>query len=59
MSLGLSKPLLDALAAKDYSHATPIQRFIWSQNSVGKALSSVPMPDYSDLVQPERGQPVT
>ncbi len=25
MSLGLSKPLLDALAAKDYSHATPIQ----------------------------------
>jgi ATP-dependent RNA helicase RhlE len=24
-SLGLSKPLLDALAAKDYSHATPIQ----------------------------------
>lgn len=26
MSLGLSKPLLDALAAKDYSQATPIQR---------------------------------
>src|SRR5438445_8426642 len=26
MSLGLSKPLLDALAAKDYSLATPIQR---------------------------------
>ena len=26
MSLGLSKPLLDALAAKDYSEATPIQR---------------------------------
>src|SRR5690242_12184817 len=25
MSLGLSKPLLDALAAKDYSRATPIQ----------------------------------
>ena len=25
MSLGLSKPLLDALAAKDYSQATPIQ----------------------------------
>jgi ATP-dependent RNA helicase RhlE len=25
MSLGLSKPLLDALAAKDYSKATPIQ----------------------------------
>jgi len=25
-SLGLSKPLLDALAAKDYSQATPIQR---------------------------------
>jgi ATP-dependent RNA helicase RhlE len=26
VSLGLSKPLLDALAAKDYSQATPIQR---------------------------------
>ena len=26
MSLGLSKPLLDELAAKDYSLATPIQR---------------------------------
>ena len=26
MSLGLSKPLLDALAAKDYSQPTPIQR---------------------------------
>lgn len=26
MSLGLSKPLLDALAAKDYRQATPIQR---------------------------------
>jgi ATP-dependent RNA helicase RhlE len=26
MSLGLSKPLLDALAAKDYLQATPIQR---------------------------------
>ena len=26
MSLGLSKPLLDALAAKDYSQATPIQQ---------------------------------
>jgi ATP-dependent RNA helicase RhlE len=26
MSLGLSKPLLDALAAKDYSQATPIQK---------------------------------
>src|SRR5947209_8585785 len=26
MSLGLSKPLLDALAAKDYTQATPIQR---------------------------------
>ena len=38
---------------------TSVQRFMWSQNSVGKALSSVPMPDYSDLVQPERGQPVT
>ena len=25
MSLGLSKPLLDALAAKNYSQATPIQ----------------------------------
>ena len=25
ISLGLSKPLLDALAAKDYSQATPIQ----------------------------------
>ena len=25
MNLGLSKPLLDALAAKDYSQATPIQ----------------------------------
>ena len=24
-TLGLSKPLLDALAAKDYSQATPIQ----------------------------------
>ena len=25
MNLGLSKPLLDALAAKDYTQATPIQ----------------------------------
>jgi ATP-dependent RNA helicase RhlE len=25
-SLGLSKPLLDALAAKNYAEATPIQR---------------------------------
>ena len=26
MSLGLSKPLLDALAARNYAEATPIQR---------------------------------
>jgi len=38
---------------------TAVQRFIWSQNAVGKALSSVPLPDYSDLVQPQSGQPVT
>jgi 2-polyprenyl-6-methoxyphenol hydroxylase-like FAD-dependent oxidoreductase len=30
---------------------TPVQRFIWSQNAVGKALSSVQLPDYSDLTR--------
>jgi 2-polyprenyl-6-methoxyphenol hydroxylase-like FAD-dependent oxidoreductase len=29
---------------------TSVQRFIWSQNAVGKALDAVPLPDYSDLV---------
>ena len=38
---------------------TAVQRFIWSQNAVGKALSSAPLPDYSHLVQPERSQPIT
>jgi len=31
---------------------TPIQRFIWSQNAVGKALGSAPLPDYTDLLSP-------
>lgn len=31
---------------------TPIQRFIWSQNAVGKALGSTPLPDYSALLSP-------
>ncbi|MFF1820285.1 FAD-dependent monooxygenase [Kribbella sp. NPDC058245] len=30
---------------------TPIQRFIWSQNAVGKALGSTPLPDYSRQLQ--------
>ncbi|MEU4197854.1 FAD-dependent monooxygenase [Kribbella sp. NPDC026611] len=29
---------------------TSVQRFIWTQNSVGKAFTSVQLPDYSDLV---------
>lgn len=33
---------------------TPVQRLIWSQNAVGKALSSVPLPDYSDLTRAPR-----
>ena len=33
---------------------TSVQRFIWSQNAVGKALSSVPLPDYSDLTRAPR-----
>lgn len=32
---------------------TPVQRFIWSQNAVGKALGSV------DLLQSQVGQPIT
>jgi 2-polyprenyl-6-methoxyphenol hydroxylase-like FAD-dependent oxidoreductase len=30
---------------------TPIQRLIWSQNAVGKALGSTPLPDYSRQLQ--------
>ncbi|GAA2787522.1 FAD-dependent monooxygenase [Kribbella solani] len=30
---------------------TAVQRLIWSQNAVGKAISSVPLPDYSDLTR--------
>ncbi|MFB6726209.1 FAD-dependent monooxygenase [Kribbella sp. NPDC056345] len=30
----------------------PIQRFIWSQNAVGKALGSTALPDYSALLSP-------
>jgi 2-polyprenyl-6-methoxyphenol hydroxylase-like FAD-dependent oxidoreductase len=37
----------------------PVQRFIWSRNAAGKALTSVPLPDYSDLVKPQSGQPIT
>ncbi len=44
-------PLAAALAPK---LPTPVQRFIWSQNAVGKALSSVPLPDYSDLIRVPR-----
>lgn len=55
----LALRLMPTAAATLAKLPTSVQRFIWSQNSVGKALSSVPMPDYSDLVQPERGQPVT
>ena len=29
----------------------PLQRFIWSQNAAGKAVTSVPLPDYSDLTR--------
>jgi 2-polyprenyl-6-methoxyphenol hydroxylase-like FAD-dependent oxidoreductase len=32
----------------------PLQRFIWSQNAAGKALTSVPLPDYSDLTRVPR-----
>ncbi|MEU4293857.1 FAD-dependent monooxygenase [Kribbella sp. NPDC026596] len=31
-----------------------VQRFIWSQNAAGKALTSVPLPDYSDLTRAPR-----
>ncbi|MFD7157868.1 FAD-dependent monooxygenase [Kribbella sp. NPDC059898] len=37
---------------------TSLQRLIWSQNAVGKVFSSTTLPDYSDLLKPERGQPV-
>jgi 2-polyprenyl-6-methoxyphenol hydroxylase-like FAD-dependent oxidoreductase len=35
-----------------------VQRFIWSQNAVGKVFDAVPLPDYSHLAQPQSGQPV-
>ncbi|MFC5265664.1 FAD-dependent monooxygenase [Kribbella qitaiheensis] len=31
-----------------------LQRKLWSQNGVGKALDSLPLPDYSDLVRAPR-----
>ena len=37
-----------------------VQRLIWSQNAAGKALTAVPLPDYSDLVRtpaPARERP--
>lgn len=55
----LALRLIPGAAAALPKLPTAVQRFIWSQNAVGKALSSVPLPDYSDLVQPQSGQPVT
>ncbi|MFF0270407.1 FAD-dependent monooxygenase [Kribbella sp. NPDC004536] len=54
----LALQLMPVAAAALPKLPTAVQRFIWSQNAVGKALSSVPLPDYSDLVQPERSQPI-
>ena len=33
---------------------TLVQRFIWSQNAAGKAITSVSLPDYSDLIRVPR-----
>jgi 2-polyprenyl-6-methoxyphenol hydroxylase-like FAD-dependent oxidoreductase len=55
----LALRLMPAAAAGLAKLPTAVQRFIWSQNAVGKALGSVPLPDYSDLVQPQSGQPIT
>jgi 2-polyprenyl-6-methoxyphenol hydroxylase-like FAD-dependent oxidoreductase len=30
---------------------TPIQRFLWSQNAVGRAFTSIRLPNYSDLTR--------
>ncbi|HEY3556143.1 MAG TPA: FAD-dependent monooxygenase [Kribbella sp.] len=54
----LALRLMPAAAAALPKLPTAVQRFIWSQNAVGKALSSVALPDYSHLVKPERGQSV-
>jgi 2-polyprenyl-6-methoxyphenol hydroxylase-like FAD-dependent oxidoreductase len=54
----LALRLMPAAAAALPKLPTAVQRFIWSQNAVGKALSSVPLPDYSHLVKPESGQSV-
>ncbi|HWD81073.1 MAG TPA: 2-polyprenyl-6-methoxyphenol hydroxylase, partial [Kribbella sp.] len=54
----LALQLMPVAAAALPKLPTAVQRFIWSQNAVGKVLSSVPLPDYSDLVQPEGSQPI-
>lgn len=54
----LALRLMPAAAAALPKLTTAVQRFIWSQNAVGKALSSAPLPDYSHLVQPESSQPL-
>ncbi|TWD82979.1 2-polyprenyl-6-methoxyphenol hydroxylase-like FAD-dependent oxidoreductase [Kribbella amoyensis] len=30
---------------------TPVQKLVWAQNGVGKALGSLPLPNYSDLIR--------
>jgi 2-polyprenyl-6-methoxyphenol hydroxylase-like FAD-dependent oxidoreductase len=54
----LALRLMPAAAALLPKLPTAVQRLIWSQNAVGKVLNSVALPDYSDLVQPESGQPI-
>ncbi|NUR99231.1 MAG: 2-polyprenyl-6-methoxyphenol hydroxylase [Kribbellaceae bacterium] len=54
----LALQLMPAAAAALPKLPIAVQRFIWSQNAVGKAFSSVPLPDYSDLLQSEGSQPI-
>jgi 2-polyprenyl-6-methoxyphenol hydroxylase-like FAD-dependent oxidoreductase len=58
-SSALAVRLMPGAAATLAKLPTSLQRLIWSQNAVGKVFSSTALPDYSDLVQPESGQPVT
>ncbi|GAA3086229.1 2-polyprenyl-6-methoxyphenol hydroxylase-like FAD-dependent oxidoreductase [Kribbella aluminosa] len=57
-SNALTVRLMPGAAATLAKLPTALQRLIWSQNAVGKVFSSTALPDYSDLLQPESGQPV-
>lgn len=57
-SNALTVRLMPGAAATLAKLPTALQRLIWSQNAVGKVFSSTALPDYSDLLKPETGQPV-